>query len=189
MPLLKNMKLGSDIDLKVFSGRISKVEKEAFETKLIENPSDIDTLLRKADSEDLPFVYNLFWVLKGVSEESPKLLKIHVYSILKIMGLFEKNDGIQRNGTAMLSNINIPEEYLSQCYGLCFGKLTNSSRSIAERVFSMTACFNIAIFYPELLEELKLVLSEILEKEGHLSAGIRSRAKSVLVKVNRHLHK
>lgn len=183
------MKLYSDIDVKVFSGRISKLEKEAFETKLKENSSDIDMLLQKAGSQNLPFVYNIFWVLKGVSEESPKMLEIHVSSILKIMGSYEKIDGIQRNGTAMLSNINIPEKYKSQCYGLCFGKLTNSSRSIAERVFSMTACFNIAIDYPELLEELKLVLTEILEKEGHHSAGIRSRAKSVLIKVNRHLHK
>ena len=59
---------------------------------------------------------------------------------------------------------------------LCYRYLKNPSEAIAVRAFSITVIYNISKPYPELLQELLMVLNELSPHED--GAAMRSRIKN-----------
>ena len=86
---------------------------------------------------------------------------------------------IRRNVMRIFQAINIPKKDAEAVMNISFDFLSDKNEAIAVRAFSMGTLLNLTKLFPELKEELKLVIEHILEFED-CSAGIKSKGKNVL---------
>ena len=103
-----------------------------------------------------------------------------VYPYLgKMIDMLNPNahDAVKRNTLRILGNIDVPEALMGLLVVKCFKYLQSESEPIATRVFSMTILLNISKKEPDLKNELKIVITELLP---YGSAAIKSRAKKTL---------
>jgi hypothetical protein len=121
------------------------------------------------------------WVLAHCAEIEPKRIRsfhITLVNHLKNEGI---HSGIIRSILHIFQHQDIPKQVETFLLEKCFEYVQNSTQAIAVRVFAMTVIFNISKPYPELLNELYVLLSKIIETEE--SAGIKSRARAVLKEI------
>lgn len=116
------------------------------------------------------------WVLGYCDEMEPERIKrFHEKLIpnLKNKGL---HPGVIRGTLRFFQEHPVPKKHESFMLDLCYGYLKNPSVAIAVRAFSITVIYNISRPYPELLQELLMVLNELsIHEDG---AAMRSRIKN-----------
>ncbi|MCP9767729.1 hypothetical protein EGI22_07375 [Lacihabitans sp. LS3-19] len=134
-------------------------------------------------------IFNFIWILRSLTDKELNRIRGIFDFVFSALKKNAKNDGILRNGVALLTFIKIPSAKLTEVYDLCFSFLRDKKRAIAVKVFSIEVCYNIAEPFPELLEELALQIEENLMVQGDISPGIYSRGNRYLKKINQRLHK
>jgi hypothetical protein len=80
----------------------------------------------------------------------------------------------------LLEQIDIPKKYQGQVMDLCFRFIADPAEAAAVKAFSLTTLQNISRHYPEIKQELKLIIEDRWDLE---SAAFRSRAKNILKKL------
>jgi hypothetical protein len=102
------------------------------------------------------------------------------YQVKLINNLKQKNlhNGVVRNTLRLFQKHTVPEKSESFMLDKCFGYVRDPAEAIAVRAFAITVVFNISKPYPELLNELLVVLSHLSETED--GPGIRSRVKNTI---------
>jgi hypothetical protein len=76
-----------------------------------------------------------------------------------------------------LEDIEIPEEYHADVMNACFGFIEKPSTPVAIKAFSLTTLGNLSKYYPEIKQELKLIIEDRIDTE---TAAFKSRAKKIL---------
>lgn len=117
-------------------------------------------------------------VVSLVAEKEPELLVPHLESVVLRMQDAGIPVAVKRNGVRLLQHIAIPESLHGPVMNICFDLLADPKEAIAVRAFSMTVLARLADQYPEIRQELVLLIEEALEHEP--SAGLRSRGNKVL---------
>lgn len=91
------------------------------------------------------------------------------------------HDAVVRNTLSILQkHVVIPSEVEGELYDFCIHSIAVLKSPIAVRAFAMGVAYRIASPYPELLNELKIILEEVLI---HAEKGVLSRARNILGKV------
>jgi hypothetical protein len=91
-----------------------------------------------------------------------------------------EHDSVKRNGVRLMQDIEIPEKYHGEIMNICFGFLESPTEPLAIKCFSMSVLGNIAVKYPDIKPELRLIIEDQLP---HQTAGFKSRAKRVLKQI------
>jgi hypothetical protein len=89
----------------------------------------------------------------------------------------DPNVAIKRNTVRLLQCQEIPVQYQGLLVEKCFSYLLSTKETIAVRVFSMTILHNMVLQYPEMKNELVLVIKDVI-KNG--SSGFINRGKKIL---------
>jgi hypothetical protein len=84
---------------------------------------------------------------------------------------------VKRNTVRLLQEAYIPEELLGTITDICFGYLASADEPIAIKAFSMRVLLNTARRYPEIKNELVLLIEDQLPNG---SPGIVNRGKKIL---------
>lgn len=84
---------------------------------------------------------------------------------------------VKRNVLRLLQDIEIPKSLFGLAANISFQFLSNAKEPIAVRVFSMSVLAKIAKHEPDLKNELKMMIEDLMH---HESAGIKSRGRKVL---------
>ncbi len=116
------------------------------------------------------------WPLSKIADHYPNILLPYTQQLLLNLQ-HPAHDAVVRNTLRIWQFIEIPENLTGQVYDQCFQYLSNPNDPVAIRAFAMTVCVNIAHQYPELAEEIRLV---ILEHYDHSKSAFRSRGKKEL---------
>lgn len=119
------------------------------------------------------------WVLSECADKYPFLIIPYFRNFIQKLQEPFTADSIKRNIIRVWQYVNIPDEYIDDIYAICFGFI-HSNEAIAIRVFSMTVCYNITRKIPELKQELRLAVEDVLMKNQDGSAAILSRGKKIL---------
>ncbi len=123
------------------------------------------------------------WVMAHCSDLDYNCIKpYHVKLInrLKNKGL---HNGVIRNTLRLFQKHSVPTKSKAFILDKCFEYVKNPIEAIAVRAFAITVIFNIAKPYPELLNELLIVLNYMSETEE--GPGIRSRVKNTLKDIHK----
>ena len=143
---------------------------------ILEHPQLFDELMQYFFSEDLRIAQRSSNVVNLCVEKNNLLIFPYLPKIIK--GLKKTpHDAYKRNSIRLMQFIDLPEEHIGDVADICFKYLDSVKEPIAVRAFSMTVLYNITKTYPEIKNELIMMI------EDHLpygSAGIKARGKNIL---------
>lgn len=127
------------------------------------------------------------WVVNKVVEENSFLLEPYFEAIIRKLTSPEKpsHESVKRNSIRMFSLIQLPKKWEGEIYDLCYNVLENNKEPIATKVFAMETCYQVALHYPELRNEVKWAIEDNLLKFGDHSPAIWSRSRKLLGKLKK----
>lgn len=117
------------------------------------------------------------WPLSYAVEAHPTLIQKHFRPLLKNLEKPGLHNAIKRNSVRLLQDIAIPERFQGEVMNICFAYVTDPQEKPAIKAFSLSVLQKLARQYPEIKNELKLVIETQWDNE---SAAFRSRAKKIL---------
>ena len=87
------------------------------------------------------------------------------------------SDSIKRNIVRVFQFTTIPEQFQASIIDSCFALVSNKKTAIAVKAFSLGVLEKMAKLYPELKNELKAVIEDLLPKA---SSGLKNRGQHIL---------
>ncbi len=131
--------------------------------------------------EDEKLSQRAAWVMSHCADTVPKLIVPHIGAMMTV---FETTPhvAVRRNITRVLQLVDIPEIHQGKLVNICFDVLLNPKAANAVRVFSMSILYNITLQQPELRDELRIVIEDMLP---HGTPAIKSRGKRILKAMNK----
>ena len=146
---------------------------------LYKQPASVDLVIDEFLSEDLRLRQRISWVLMAFPSLDQFCLAPHIERLISI--LFNTNeDSLKRNILRLLQIQPIPKAYHGKLIDFCFKILEDKKEAVAIQVFAMTVVSNLAKPYPELLNELALLLEANYE---YGTAGYKSRARKIISEI------
>lgn len=123
------------------------------------------------------------WIIEITTGLHPQLLEPYLLEMIHIFSQEGFHNSIYRNFGKILCRHEIPEDEQGFLYDKCIEYLLNPKKEIAIKAHCMQLAFNIGKPYPELIDELSIVIHELI-KNG--SPGIISRGKKILQQIKRN---
>jgi hypothetical protein len=117
------------------------------------------------------------WIVSICVETYPGLAAPWLKQLLRRTQDTGVHVAVKRNVVRLLQFVEIPRTLQGKVTNLCFDFLSAIDAPIAVKAFAMTVLANIAEEEPDLKQEIKLVIEEMLP---YGSAGIQSRGKKIL---------
>jgi hypothetical protein len=111
----------------------------------------------------------------------PEVVAPHLKKLIRALEKPDAQMVLVRNTLRFLQFMEVPKPLHGSTLTVCFRFLTDTKTPIAIAVFAMTVAANLAKLYPEIRDELKLIIEDRLPTG---SAGVRSRAKKILSLLN-----
>lgn len=121
------------------------------------------------------------WVVNFCAEEHPELFEPYLGEMIANLRN-DVHDAVKRNTVRMLQNYDVPDEHIGELADCCFEFLASKQEAIAIKVFSMTVLSNIVEKYPELKNELKVLIEDQLP---YASTGFKNRGMKILLKLEK----
>lgn len=147
---------------------------------LIQNNVDLNLLTPLFDAKH-PIGMRFTWVLGHMLGEAPeRITPIVSYC-------FERRyqwtfPGIKRTVAKMLWLAGVPEEMEGLVVDELFKWMLDPQVKVAVKVYGLEVLYNMVLKYPELEEELRIVIDDQLDKT---SVGFKSRAKKILQRLDK----
>jgi hypothetical protein len=123
------------------------------------------------------------WPIPFIVRSHPEL--IEPYKEKLILNLeHPSHNAVVRNTIRMFEEIEVPEDLHAKFFDFGINLLRSIKEPVANKVFTMTVLFKIASPYPELLNELKLVIETQIK---HEKPGFKSRGRKTLALIDKKL--
>jgi hypothetical protein len=132
-------------------------------------------------NDEYRVVQRAAWPLSCCAINHPPLIKKHIGKLIKNLKKPGIHDAVKRNTVRLLQEIEIPKKYQGELMNLCFDYIASPTEKVAIKAFSLTILQNFSQYYPEINQELKLIIEE---RWPHETAAFHSRAKNILKKAN-----
>lgn len=123
------------------------------------------------------------WVLGHCSDIDYNRVKPFLGKLIDNLNHPNLHNGVIRNTLRLFQKHSVPKKHESFLLDKCFEYIKNPTEAIAVRAFAMTVVFNISKPYPELLDELLLILNDLSVHEN--GPGIRSRLKNIIKEIHK----
>ena len=118
------------------------------------------------------------WIISFVAEKYPALIQPHLPAMVQRMADAGVPVAVKRNVTRVLQFLPIPPALHGEVMHHCFELLADPEETVAVRVCSMTVLANLAKDYPDIRNEIRLILEDQLQHNP--SPGFSARARKVL---------
>jgi len=119
---------------------------------------DIYTMLvANCTTVDLKLAQKSAWVISAMFDMQSTYFKFEVNMLWQL--LFKNlPSGVERSLIRIVSRFDVPEEFESAAFDMCMDRLTNANTAIANRAMAFDIAFKLTNKYPELKQELALVI-------------------------------
>ena len=117
------------------------------------------------------------WSVGWAARKNPEMIKPHIKDLVSQIQRTDVHPAVLRNSVRILEQIEIPETFHGEVMNACFGFVEDPATPIAIKASSLTTLFNLSHQYPEIRQELTLIIEENWD---HETAAFRSRGKKIL---------
>lgn len=117
------------------------------------------------------------WPLSYCVIAHPHFITNHFSKLIKNLHTPGIHDSVKRNTLRLLQQIQIPKQFHGEIMDTCFRYLSSVDEQVAVKAFSLTILHNFSKEYPEIKNEMKLIIEERWE---HETPAFHSRAKKFL---------
>jgi hypothetical protein len=121
------------------------------------------------------------WPLSYCVIQHPPLIRKHFGKLVKNLRKPGIHDAVKRNTMRLLQSVEIPKRYQGAVMDTCFTYIATPGEAVAIKAFSLTVLQGLALQYPEIIPEIKLLIEENYERE---TAAFKSRARKLLKKLS-----
>ena len=142
-----------------------------------DDQSRFDQLFKLFLDKDRVITQRAGWPMSYVVEKHPALIQKHLRALMKNLRQPNLHDAVKRNTVRLLQFVKIPKTYQGDVLNTCFDFVTDPKEKPAVKAFSLTVLENLSKDYPEINNELRVVIESQWENE---SIAFRSRAKKIL---------
>jgi hypothetical protein len=105
------------------------------------------------------------------------MIKPYIKELVAQLQRKDVHNAVIRNSVRILKDIEIPETLHGEVMNACFGFADNPTTPVAIKTFSLVTLFNLSQHYPEIQQELKLIIEERWDSG---TAAFKSRGKKIL---------
>ncbi|HEY6505800.1 MAG TPA: hypothetical protein VIZ28_17620 [Chitinophagaceae bacterium] len=131
--------------------------------------------------DDPVVIQRAAWPLSYCALDHPELIQKHFGKLIKNLHKPKLHDAVKRNTMRILEDITIPVKLHGEVMDICFDYITDPGEKPAIKAFSLTVLQNLSRQYPDIRNEIKVIIEERWEHEG---AAFRSRAKKILKEIS-----
>jgi hypothetical protein len=117
------------------------------------------------------------WPLSYCVRDHPELIQPYFKPLLDNLARKDIHVAVIRNTLRLLQDVAIPKKYHGRVMNLCFDFIQAVDTPIAVKAFSLTVLQHLAVDYPGIKGELRLIIEGQWEQAG---PAFRSRAKRIL---------
>ncbi|HBY55055.1 MAG TPA: hypothetical protein DEH15_21865 [Marinilabiliales bacterium] len=147
-------------------------------------PEYLDLIVSKAIDDSQPENWRAAWMVDKIHDKHPNLVIPYLPALTDFL-LTTQNAGKKRHILKLISLHDVPDEKIAVLLNFSYQIFTDATEPVAVRVHAMQVLFNIAMKEPDFAGELiELIEHEI---EFHGSAGIQSRGRKLLIKLQEML--
>ncbi|MCE7064484.1 hypothetical protein [Dyadobacter sp. CY326] len=119
------------------------------------------------------------------ARQRPDMIVPHINTLVDMLPRTDVHDAVIRNSVRILQEIEIPAELHGKVMDICFAFIQNREIPVAIRVFSLTILDNFSKIYPEIRNELGIIIEEAMEFE---KPAFRARGKKILARIKNQKH-
>ena len=141
------------------------------------NQQHFDELFYLFLNDEYRVVQRAAWPVSYCVKDHPQLIKKHFTKLIRNLKKPDLHDSVKRNTIRLLQYVTIPKKIHGDVMNICFRYISSPDEAVAIKAFSLTVLQNLAKQYPEIKNELKLIIEERWDYE---TAAFRSRAKKLL---------
>jgi len=117
------------------------------------------------------------WPLSYCVIDHPGLISPHLAKLVKNLHKPAIHASIKRNTVRLLQYIDIPKRFHGDIMDICLRYISSPDEPVAVKAFSLTILKNLSKLYPEIKNEVKLIIEE---RSPYETAAFHSRAKKFL---------
>jgi len=117
------------------------------------------------------------WPLSYCVIAHPVLISKNFSKLVKNLHKPGIHDAVKRNTVRLIQHINIPKKFHGEIMDICFSYISSNEEPVAIKAFSLTILHNLSKQYPEIRQEIKLIIEERWQYE---TAAFHTRARKFL---------
>lgn len=155
----------------------NKILKDQLVNWVGDKQDKFDLLFNLLFTQEYRIVQRASWPLSYIIEKHPFLINKHFSVITHALGDQSLKDAAKRNLLRCLQTIIIPKKYNGKIADACFKFINDPDEKAAVKAFSISILDTLSKTYPELREELILILESMYD---HETPAFRSRARKIL---------
>ena len=120
------------------------------------------------------------WSVSWAAKKQPVLIFPYIKTLVAQLNRKDVHHSVIRNAVRILRDINIPERFHGEVMNSCFNYIEEPATPVAIKAFALTILGNLAKVYPEIKNELRVIIEERSATE---TAAFKARAKHVLKQI------
>jgi hypothetical protein len=146
-------------------------------TYAIQNKKKFKELMHCYMDPDYRLSQRAAWSVSWAARKNPAMIQPYIGELVKRLQDDTVHPAVIRNAVRVLEELDIPEEYHGEVMNSCFQFLQSPTTPAAIKAFSMTVLYHLSKYYPEIKQELKLIIEENWE---HETPAFKSRGRKIL---------
>lgn len=155
----------------------SKAQTNAIIKWVGDSQERFDNLFHLFLNDEYRVVQRAAWPLSYCVIQHQQLIEKHFKELVINLQTPTISGAVKRNTLRLLQHVKIPEELHGEIMNVCFNYIASSDEAAAVKAFALTILQNLTRYYPEIKEEVKIIIEDRWEVE---SPAFRSRAKKFL---------
>ncbi len=116
------------------------------------------------------------WALSECAIKYPELITRYMGQLVKKLGERNHHPAVYRNILRIFQATEIPQKYSAKMVELSFGFVMNETEPIAIRAFSITVASNLCKQFPDLKNELLVILNTLSQLPQKPAIGYRVKS-------------
>jgi hypothetical protein len=117
------------------------------------------------------------WPLSYCVEDHPEFIQKHYRKLLKNLNKKGIHEAVKRNTVRLLQYVDIPEKFHGEVMDVCFRYISSPTEAVAVKAFSLVVLHKLSKEYPEILNEMKIIIEERIDFE---TAAFKTHARRIL---------
>jgi len=131
-------------------------------------------------SDNVRVAQRAAWSVSWAAQKQPELVHPYAGVLISQLKRTDVHNAVIRNSLRILEDLDIPEEFHGEVMDACFQFLQKRDTAIAIKAFALTVLFNLSKIYPDIKNELRVIIEENMDYE---TAAYKSRGRKILAKL------
>jgi hypothetical protein len=133
-------------------------------------------------SDDYRLAQRAAWSVSLAGKTRPDLILENLSVLINQLQRKNVHDAVIRNTVRILEDVPLPETFHGEVMDACFRFVQERPTPVAIKAFSLTILFNLSKIYPEIKNELRVIIEENIDLE---TPAVRSRGKKILASLRK----